>query len=129
MAGIGVIFLAMHFIGKIEWAIYPGAFTATVGTVIFLAARGLNMDMFWPLFVIAPGMSFWIIRASSPANQWAAYPAAIVTGIGLVMFLFSSGLVSWFYLDIVGKFWPVVLIVIGLFLIFRSHKPGHTADR
>ncbi len=129
VAAIGVIFLLVYALGKVEWALYPGAFTVTVGTVIFLAARHVDMEMFWPLFVIAPGVSFLIIRAASPENQWAIFPGFIVTGVGLAMLLFSSGLVSWVYLEIMEKFWPIGLILAGLWLVFKSWKSRNSADR
>jgi hypothetical protein len=126
---VGVVFLLLRFVGKVEWAIYPGAFTSTVGAVIFLAARDVNMDIFWPLFVIAPGVSFLIIRTISPGDQWAIFPGLLVTGIGLIMFLFSTGLVSWFYLDILSKSWPVALILLGLLIIVRTGKPRGPEQR
>lgn len=129
VAGIGLIFLLIHFVGKVDWALYPGAFITTVGTVIFLAARNVNMEVFWPLFVVAPGVSFFIIRLSSPSNRWAVYPGFIVTGVGLVMFAFSTGLVSWLYLEVAGKIWPAALIIVGLLLIVKSWKSGDTAQR
>ncbi len=49
VAIIGCLFLAVYFVGKQQWAIYPGAFTLPVGVVILLAARGLDMDVWWPL--------------------------------------------------------------------------------
>ena len=120
---VGVVFLLIRFVGKVRWAVYPGAFTSTVGAVIFLAARDVDMEVFWPLFVIAPGVSFLIIRAASPKERWAVFPGLLITGIGLIMFLFSTGLLSWFYLDILAKFWPLALIIMGLLCIVGSRRP------
>jgi len=123
VAIIGVVFLVVRYIGRQEWAIYPGAFTTTVGIVIFLAARGLNMDRWWPLFIAAPGAAFLLIRADGEHNRWAVYPAGILILISAVMFAFSSGTVSWLYFDVVGKIWPVALILAGLAIIWRSIGP------
>jgi len=125
VAAIGVSFLAIRYIGRQYWAIYPGAFTTTVGIVIFLAARGLNMDVWWPLFVAAPGAAFLLIRLDGDHNRWAIYPASILILVSAVMFAFSSGAISWLYLDIVGKYWPVALILVGLLMIWRSLAPGN----
>lgn len=126
VAAIGVLFLAVRYIGRQDWAIYPGAFTTMVGIVIFLAARGLNMEVWWPLFVAAPGAAFLLIRLDGEHNRWAVYPASILILISAVMFAFSSGTVSWLYLDVVGKLWPVALILIGLLIIWRSLVPGNS---
>ncbi|MGE5578469.1 MAG: hypothetical protein ACM3WU_00375 [Bacillota bacterium] len=123
VAIIGVLFLTLRYIGRQDWAIYPGAFTTTVGIVIFLAARGLNMDVWWPLFVAAPGAAFLLIRLDGEHNRWAVYPASILIMISAIMFAFSSGTVSWLYLDVFGKLWPVALILVGLLIIWRSLGP------
>lgn len=122
VAIIGIVFLALYYLGRTSWAIFPGAFTAPVGVVIFLAARGLDMDAWWPLFIAAPGLSFLLIRFSAPGNDWAIFPGSILVLIAGVMFSFSSHLLSWAYVGLVGKIWPVVLILIGLWLVFRSLK-------
>ena len=123
VAIIGILFLCVHYIGGQEWAIYPGAFTTPVGIVVFLTTRGLNMEVWWPLFVAAPGVSFLILRSAGGLNRWAIYPGAILVLISGVMFAFSSGTISWLYMDVVGKLWPIALILLGLALILRSFGP------
>lgn len=129
VAIIGFIFLALFYLGRLGWAIFPGAFTAPVGVVIFLAARGLDMDIWWPLFVAAPGVSFLLIRFSTRSNEWALFPGSILALIAGVMLLFSSHLLAWRYFEAVGKFWPVVIILLGLLLIFRSLRQNSAPPR
>lgn len=37
---------------------------------------------------------------------------------------------GWFYVDwyLVRRFWPVLLIALGVFLIFRDRRPNHPID-
>lgn len=125
VAIIGVAFLALYYIGKQSWAIYPGAFTTPVGIVILLATRGVDMSVWWPLFVAAPGVGFLMLRFVGDFNRWALYPGLSLVLIAAVMFAFSSGALSWLYIDVVGKLWPVVLILLGLVLIVRSFGPRY----
>lgn len=126
VAIIGVLFLALYYIGRQPWAIFPGAFTTPVGIVIMLTVRGLDMDVWWPLFVAAPGVSFILLMSAKEFNnRWAVYPGSILLLISAVMFAFSSGTLSWLYIDVVGKLWPVALILVGLVLIMRSFGPRH----
>ena len=120
VAVIGLIFLSLFYVGKIDWAIYPGAFTVTVGVVILLAARGLDMIVWWPLFVAAPGVSFLLLRFSSKSNGWALYPGSVLVLLAGIFFSFSSHALSWFYFDLIGRLWPVALIVGGLVLVAGS---------
>ncbi len=125
VAIIGCLFMAVYFVGKQPWAIYPGAFTLPVGIVILLAARGLDMDVWWPLFVAAPGVSFLIIRSAGTWNRWATWPGSFLVLIAGIMFAFSSGTISWLYIDVIGKLWPIALILLGLLLIVRSFGPRY----
>lgn len=129
VAIVGFAFLSLFYIGRIGWAIYPGAFTAPVGIVIFLAARGVDMSVFWPLFVAAPGLSFLLIRFSAPANEWAIFPGSILVLVAGVMFSFTSGLFSWSRFEVFGRVWPAVLIVLGLFLVFQSLRRDSAPPR
>jgi len=121
VAVIGLMFLALFFIGNARWAIYPGAFTTTVGTVIYLAAKGWPMNVYWPLFVMAPGVSFLLIRLAAPEEKWAVYPGTIITVIGLSLFTLSTGFFAGFW-RVVGTYWPLGLIAAGALLVLRSRK-------
>jgi hypothetical protein len=123
---VGVFFLILYAVGRANWALYPGAFTTPVGVVTFLAARGTNMELWWPLFVAAPGFGFLIIRLAKPWNRWAIYPAAVLILLAGVFFTFSSHALRWLYVDFAGKLWPVLLILLGLMLILRSFRRGNS---
>lgn len=121
--GIGVAFLALYYLGGRTWAIWPGAFTLPFGIVVWLTVRGVDMDVWWPLFIAAPGVSFLIVR-STGNHRWATYPGASFILFAGIMFLMSSGALSWCG-NIIGKFWPVALILAGLALILRSFGPRY----
>lgn len=121
---VGIFFLSLYVVAKAGWALYPGAFVTPVGIATFFAARGVNMDFWWPLFVAAPGVGFLIIRLAKPWNRWAIYPATILLLLAVFFFSFSSHAFQWFYFDFAGKLWPVLLIALGLTLILRSFGKG-----
>jgi len=126
VALVGIGFLGLYHFGRQSWALYPGAFTAPVGIVIMLATQGLDMEVWWPLFIAAPGLSFIILRFAGAMGG-----LALSLGVGLlllaaVMFAISTGALSWLYVDVIGKLWPVVLILAGLVLIIRSFGPRYT---
>ncbi len=121
--GIGVAFLALYYLGGRTWAIWPGAFTLPFGIVVWLTVRGVDMDVWWPLFIAAPGVGFLIIRSAGD-HRWAIYPGAFFILFAGIMFAMSSGALSW-YGNIIGKFWPIALILAGLTLILRSFGPRY----
>lgn len=123
---IGVVFLAFYAVGRAEWALYPGSFITPVGVVVFLAARGANMDRWWPLFVAAPGLSFLIIRLAKPSNGWAIYPAAVLLVLSGVFLTLSSEPFRWVYDTLMSKGWPVLLILLGIVIILRSYRMGRS---
>ncbi len=119
---VGVFFLSLYIVGKAGWALYPGAFLTPIGIVTFLAARGLDMDSWWPLFMAASGVGFLIIRMAKPWNRWVIYPAAALIVLAGCFFVFSSRVFQWLYFDFAGKLWPILLIVLGLALILGSFR-------
>lgn len=121
IAAIGLIFLALFFVGKMEWAIYPGAFTTSIGIVIYLAANGLPMGLHWPLFIVAPGAAFFLIRLAAN-ERWAIYPGTVITCIGLSLYAVSTGFFTGFW-HIIGTYWPVGLVLAGALIVLRSRSP------
>ncbi len=117
----GIAFLLLRLIGRVHWAVFPGAFATTTGAVILLDSLGLNMDIFWPLFVIAPGVAFFLIRALEPRHRWAAIPGSIVTVVGLSMFAISTKLFDGVW-DLVGQWWPLVLVALGITILLGPRR-------
>ena len=120
---VGVVFLGLRFLGGQEWAIYPGAFTTAAGIPVALAASGrVDMAFWWPLFVLGPGLAFFLIAATSSQDRWALIPGSIISGVGVVFFAANSGMLPWNYLNVAQRWWPVLLVVAGVVILLRGRE-------
>jgi hypothetical protein len=95
----------------------PGTILIIYGLMFWYCAflGWYQMSMIWPGFLIGPGIGFFLMYLIGEREKGLLVPASVLTGIG-VLFLFRySGVL---------RYWPVILIIIGLVLIFkRQIKP------
>lgn len=118
VVGIGVIFLVSAFVGSPPLAI-PGSILSGVGGILFYQNLTGNWDH-WQLWLLVPalvGIGILLSSLLSGEGVAAAMPAAaILVAIGLILYVvFSVGGILW-------QFWPVIFILIGVGLLFRSFR-------
>jgi len=118
---IGISFLLQGFVGKETQSLFPG----TILTGLGIHFHGRELFDFWPdhwaIYTLIVGLAF-IIRHQKTKN-------GIVPGILLLVIsflgLFYDGIIGW--MNYIGEavgwlenFWPVVLIIIGVYLLFKK---------
>jgi hypothetical protein len=67
-----------------------------------------QMDYLWPVFILAPGIGFFLMYYLGTREKKLLIPGSILVFIGLI----NIGLQ-----DMGSFFWPIVLIGVGLFLL------------
>ena len=76
-----------------------------------------SLEDYWPVFPIAFGIAF-LIQAVLGQKDWALLvPGVLLLFVGSAFLAKNLGFFFWY--DIL-EFWPVILIVIGTLLIFKS---------
>jgi hypothetical protein len=91
----------------------PAAIITVYGLMfLFCTITGwYYMRFLWPGFLIGPGLGFYFLYVLGGKDKGLLIPAIILIGLGFI-FLFSTiELFNW---------WPVILILIGIYLIVRS---------
>jgi hypothetical protein len=123
--GLGAAFL----IGRVTTGRYgyavPAGILLAIGTYIslqdlqtFQAVRGGG------LFFVLLGLGFALVYVigGRPGAVWPLFPAAVIVGLGLVLFGAASfsalASLSW-----IVAYWPAVLVLLGIWLLFRDHLP------
>ncbi|MCA9836886.1 MAG: HRDC domain-containing protein [Trueperaceae bacterium] len=110
---IAVAFLAAYISRKHYGLLITGAALAGISIGILLeGVWGLNGS-----FLISLGAGFFAIDAvERKPSRWPIYVAAILAGLGIIIGLVESGLLTsiWF---------AILLILGGIFLILRKDKP------
>jgi len=93
----------------------PGTILIVYGLIFWYCAQEgwYNMQYLWPGFMIGPGVGFFMLYLLGDKEKGLLIPAAILTGMGLI-FLFS--------LTDFAQFWPIILIVVGIYLIYKHYR-------
>jgi hypothetical protein len=102
------------------WALIPGWVLACVATIVVLGEIGLGWFVA-PFVMFAIAAPFFLVYLSDNAQWWALIPAGIMGAIGVL--LMAGQVMS------TGVFWAIVLIVAGLFFIYRALRGGPALSR
>lgn len=121
--GVGFLLLCSAIGRKDKGAVFPGTILIFVGAFFFLWKNYYlpwYMDELWPVFPLIVGMAFFVLFLFSPKEWGVLIPAAILTCVSAIFFLNNFGTLPWSAWALIGRTWPVVLIIIGV-LILVSH--------
>lgn len=129
---LGLIFLAWGILTRQSGLLIPGGILSGLGagtlliTGPFEAASG---DVQGGIFMLAFALGWFLIPILSliftgDNHLWAIIPGGIMAIIGGGL-LFGGAALS--ALEFLGQFWPVFLILGGLYLIFRRATPPKSA--
>lgn len=117
VAAIGLAFLVAFFYTRNYGFLVPGGIMTGLGLGIIYQSRA---DAGWAV-VLGLGLGFvaiYVIDVLTGGRRggqwWALIPGGILTAIGLLQAGGQSGVMG-----TVGRWWPVILIAIGVYLLFR----------
>ncbi len=122
MVFTGGLFLALFLLTRLEWAVYPGSFLLASGLILYITTMGLNMDIYWPLFILLPGLGFFLILIFTPYNRWALAPGAITVLVALFFFAVNIGLLPEGLSLYITYLPPTALVLWGFRLILFPRK-------
>lgn len=102
-----------------------GVFILLAGVVILLGKLGVFSfigTVFWPLFILVPGILLHVLFFSRMLPSWVLIPAGILTTYGLIF-----QICNWFGFDLMMYLWPFFMfgVAIGLYEYywFEPHRP------
>ncbi|MFV8828728.1 LiaF transmembrane domain-containing protein [Alkalihalobacterium sp. APHAB7] len=116
---IGIAFLFQSYLGHDSGAIFPGALLLGLGVHFHAIVMFSGWPQHWAMFTLIVGLAFMLLYFRTKRDGLVpAIILFIVSGFGF----FSSDLMKWLgsFLDVFEGFWPLLLIALGLYLIFRK---------
>ena len=132
LIGIGLL-LIFSILNKVDkGAIFPGTILLLVGVFFFLRNYDIMpyyyLSDFWPIFLIIFGLAFFAVFVTKPSDWGVLIPGCLFLFLGVIFFLKIYRIIYWEIWEIVGQYWPVILIVIGGSIILGSLKKGKSED-
>ena len=126
LLGLGAAFL----IGRVTTARYgyavPAGLLIAVGIYVslpFIPPGQPTSSAGWFFVLLGLGFALVYLIGLRPGTVWPLFPAAVLVGLGLVLFGLGSlgplASLSW-----IVSFWPIVLVLLGLWLMFRDPLPA-----
>ncbi|MFN3134176.1 MAG: LiaI-LiaF-like domain-containing protein [Candidatus Kryptonium sp.] len=80
-----------------------------------------EIHFFWPVVLIVTGLSFLMSFVNRPKDYALLLPAVMLIGIGTLFLLTDIGVIySFEFWENFEKFWPVLLIILGLYFILKK---------
>ena len=129
----GLVFLYLAYVrGRSSRYILPGMLLALGGLFFLLVETVIGweaLDRAWPAFMLITGLSLlaWGLRLKPKARTAIIVPGLFIAALGVLLFPFSLQRHPGSLAAFVGRWWPLVLVVIGLVLLasfFSTRKPN-----
>ena len=109
---IGILFLSFYFANKSQVGFLMPAIILLLTGLAFLVCTLTtwdNMRYLWPVFILAPGIGFFLNYAAGQKEGFQLTWGAVLTVVALVFLFVRSSL---------EVLWPVLLLLIGLIFVF-----------
>ncbi len=120
--GQAIAFAHIYLLDRAErwWAIIPGGFMLMLGGTIALSSVTEEPAVLGTVLFIGLGAVFFLLYLLGQRWQlwWALVPGSVLVLLGL--FLFSIGLGQQ---NLSLRLWPVLLPLLGVWLIWRATRP------
>jgi len=120
---IGAIFCFCAFAFNQSGAfMFVGLSTVVYGVLALLTEQSvihLTLMELWPIMVIGCGVSLLLSGLYSKRQIKSVYffPSIMLICLGAIFLLFSLNIIDMSFVEFVGKWWPVLLIIGGLGLV------------
>jgi len=112
----------VYLLGLREAYILPGMFLTLCGLQFLLLNtffQAQSLARVWPSFMLVAGVSFipFAMKRKGNARVALMVPAVFISLLGILFFPFSLGRMRISLTEFVGRWWPTILILTGLFLM------------
>lgn len=122
LPALGAIFLLWGIFTRTSGLLVPGGILSGIGVGSYLIdLLPLNGEQEGGVFLLSFGAGFALITLLSVVftkdkHTWALIPGGIMAVIGGMILAGGAALDA---LETFGKFWPVILIIVGVYVIFK----------
>ncbi len=126
LPALGAVFMIWGILAREGGLMIPGGIISGIGWgSYFIASSTLDTNLDdGGLFMVIFGLGFMSITLFSlifarETHWWALIPGGIISGIGAAIMFGGVFLQA---LEALGTYWPVILILIGIYVIFQASR-------
>lgn len=122
IVAVGAAFLLAAVLGAAPLAV-PGAIISGIGSLLYYQNLSGNWESWayaWTLIPGFVGLGLILMGVLDRENRGAVRAGLMLLVISLVLFIVFAGLLS--SLGFVGNLWPLLLILAGLWILFRNRN-------
>ena len=117
LLGVALPFLCVYIVDRSNWwALIPAWVMLVIAGVVGLAERAPG-ELVATLILWGIGLPFLVVFLSDRSHWWALIPGGILAAIGAALWIGGPAMDV---LEIAGSWWPVLLIIAGLYVIFKK---------
>lgn len=121
LGGIGLGFVAVYLTRRdFWWAIIPAGVLITLAVVAAIGQTGAG-QVTGAIFFLGLGLTFallYLLPTPGGRQMWALIPAAVLLAMGLLVAVAAT--------DVLGYLFPALLILAGVYLLYRATRPRPT---
>ncbi|NQS99342.1 MAG: hypothetical protein HQ591_12910 [candidate division Zixibacteria bacterium] len=120
---LGALFFVIAFTSSDKGAVFPGTILLLIGLLFILKSSHIIYDPWydlWPLFPVIVGLAFIILFIFRPGDWGLLIPGGILMFIGIVFLADNYGRIGFNPGYIISRYWPLILIIIGVKLLFDA---------
>lgn len=123
---LGVAFVAAFYIsGRAVGFLIPGFILSFLGLVLALLQSGLvDEKKYWPLIITSVALAFICVYLLGTRKEelWPLVSGIVLLILSGLLFATTFGLLDWDFWSLLGYFWPIVLIFLGIWILLRPLK-------
>ncbi len=121
----GAALFAVAFKSKDKGGVFPGAIVLLIGLLFLLRYHYIlddSMRYMWPVFPAIVGIAFFVLFIFKSSDWGLLIPGAICLFVGVYGLAYNYWLVRQSPWEIIARYWPLILIVVGAHLILKDRR-------
>ena len=126
---IGVALFVAGLFQHDRGAVFPGTFLFLLGLVFYVDKYEYMLFSWWeiwPVVLVCLGIAFLVHYVFNPSRKGALIPGLILIVIGIVfLYVPFCWYDLWYW---IFRLWPILLILLGIYLIVRTLKRNREHD-
>ena len=125
---LGIVFYAVAFSSEDKGVVFPGTILLALGLIFLLNDESIIDSWYktWPLFPASVGLAFIVLYICRPKDWGLLIPGGILIIFSIIFLADNYSYIHFDTLKFISRYWPLILIIIGVKLLLDSRQNRST---